>query len=138
MCFAHGAGSYIFQLMDSFAGNFPLLIIAFFECISISYVYGVRKFSDDIELMTGSRPSMYWMFCWKYLSPAAMLTILFASFYQLLTEGSRYPAWNSFKGATELKEWPHWCVVVAFCLILGAILWIPIVAVCRFNHLLKY
>lgn len=43
MCFANGAGSYIFQLMDSFAGNFPLLIIALFECLSISYIYGVRR-----------------------------------------------------------------------------------------------
>lgn len=31
LVFANGAGSYIFQLMDSFAGNYTLLIIAFFE-----------------------------------------------------------------------------------------------------------
>jgi len=131
MCFANGAGSYIFQLMDSFAGNFPLLIIALFECLSISYIYGVRRFSDDIEMMTGSRPNFYWMFCWKYLSPCAMVTILLASFYQLLTEGSSYPAWIGSKGATEGMEWPHWCIVVAFFLILSSILWIPIVAVLR-------
>jgi len=28
-------------------------------------------------------------------------------------------------------EWPHWCIVVAFFLILSSILWIPIVAVLR-------
>lgn len=43
-CFAHGAGSYIFQLMDSFAGNFPLLIVALFECIAVSYVYGIKRY----------------------------------------------------------------------------------------------
>lgn len=43
MVFAHGAGSYIFQLMDSFAGNYTLLIIAFFECIGISYIYGIKR-----------------------------------------------------------------------------------------------
>lgn len=131
MCFANGAGSYIFQLMDSFAGNFPLLIIALFECLSISYIYGVRRFSDDIEMMTGSRPGFYWMFCWKYLSPCAMVTILLASFYQLLTDGSSYPAWIAAKGATENMEWPHWCIVIAFGLILSSILWIPIVAILR-------
>ncbi|XP_067636970.1 sodium-dependent neutral amino acid transporter B(0)AT3 [Eurosta solidaginis] len=131
MSFANGAGSYIFQLMDSFAGNFPLLIIALFECLSISYIYGVRRFSDDIEMMTGSRPGLYWMICWKYLSPIAMLTILFASFYQLLTEGSSYPAWIASKGFTEQLEWPHWCIVIAFFLILSSILWIPIVAILR-------
>ncbi|XP_014103700.2 sodium-dependent neutral amino acid transporter B(0)AT3 [Bactrocera oleae] len=131
MCFANGAGSYIFQLMDSFAGNFPLLIIALFECLSISYIYGVRRFSDDIEMMTGSRPGLYWMICWKYLSPCAMITILLASFYQLLTEGSSYPAWIAAKGLTEKLEWPHWCIVIAFFLILSSILWIPIVAILR-------
>lgn len=43
MAFAHGAGSYVFVLFDSFSGNFPLLIIAFFECIGVSYVYGLKR-----------------------------------------------------------------------------------------------
>ncbi|XP_059618030.1 sodium-dependent neutral amino acid transporter B(0)AT3 isoform X2 [Phlebotomus argentipes] len=131
MVFAHGAGSYIFQLMDSFAGNFPLLIIAFFECLSVSYVYGIKRFADDIELMTGSRPGLYWMICWKYLSPLAMLTILTASFFDLALRGSSYPAWNSLKGATETFEWPHWCIAIAIFLILSSVLWIPGVAICR-------
>lgn len=43
MAFAHGAGSYVFVLFDNFSGNFPLLIIAFFECIAVSYVYGLKR-----------------------------------------------------------------------------------------------
>lgn len=132
VCFAHGAGSYIFQLMDSFAGNFPLLIIALFECLAISYVYGIKRFSDDIELMTGSRPGLYWLICWKYVSPMAMITILTASFIELMTNGSTYPAWDAVKGITESKEWPHWCIVVAIFLILVSVLWIPIVALTRY------
>ncbi|GAB0089144.1 Transporter [Sergentomyia squamirostris] len=131
LMFAHGAGSYIFQLMDSFAGNYTLLIIAFFECISVSYVYGIKRFADDIELMTGSRPGLYWMICWKYVSPIAMISILTASFFDLAIKGSSYPAWNSLKGATEPLEWPHWCIVVAILLILSSISWIPGVAICR-------
>ncbi|XP_055632628.1 sodium-dependent neutral amino acid transporter B(0)AT3 isoform X3 [Toxorhynchites rutilus septentrionalis] len=131
MCFANGAGSYIFQLMDSFAGNYTLLIIAFFECIGVSYIYGIKRFADDIELMTGSRPGLYWMLCWKYISPFAMLTILIASFMELASEGSSYPGWNALTGSTERLEWPHWCIVVAIVLILVSILWIPGVAICR-------
>lgn len=180
--FAHGAGSYIFQLMDSFAGSYSLLIIALFECIAVSYVYGIKRwatqikrqfrfdenlewfmknlmrtndsietiyslgdcsgipnkkklfsfrFADDIELMTGSRPGLYWMICWKYLSPIAMITILTASFLELAASGSSYPAWNTAKGITELKEWPHWCIVLAIFLILISVMWIPVVAVTR-------
>uniref|UniRef100_A0A6E8UYS1 Transporter n=1 Tax=Anopheles coluzzii TaxID=1518534 RepID=A0A6E8UYS1_ANOCL len=131
LCFANGAGSYIFQLMDSFAGSYTLLIIAFFECIGVSYIYGLKRFADDIELMTGSRPSLYWMLCWKYISPIAMITILVASFLELASEGSSYPGWNALTGTTDQLEWPHWCIVVAILLILVSILWIPGVAILR-------
>ncbi|XP_035779621.1 sodium-dependent neutral amino acid transporter B(0)AT3-like isoform X1 [Anopheles albimanus] len=131
MCFANGAGSYIFQLMDSFAGSYTLLIIAFFECIGVSYIYGIKRFADDIELMTGSRPGLYWMLCWKYISPIAMITILVASFLELASEGSSYPGWNALTGTTDRLEWPHWCIVVAILLILVSILWIPGVAILR-------
>lgn len=43
MAFAHGAGNYVFILFDNFSGNFPLLIIAFFEVIGVSYVYGIKR-----------------------------------------------------------------------------------------------
>ncbi|XP_055585595.1 sodium-dependent neutral amino acid transporter B(0)AT3 isoform X2 [Uranotaenia lowii] len=131
MCFANGAGSYIFQLMDSFAGSYTLLIIAFFECISVSYIYGIKRFADDIELMTGSRPGLYWMLCWKYISPIAMITILTASFVELASKGSSYPGWNMLTGTTDSLEWPHWCIVVAILLVMVSILWIPGIAICR-------
>lgn len=152
MVFANGAGSYIFQLMDSFAGvrhcscinfslflipmtshsqNYTLLIIAFFECISVSYIYGIKRFADDIELMTGKRPALYWMICWKYVSPIAMIIILTASFIDLALKGSRYPVWDAALGRTVEKEWPHWCIFAAILLVCVSILWIPGVAICR-------
>ncbi|KAK9309304.1 hypothetical protein QLX08_001041 [Tetragonisca angustula] len=131
MAFAHGAGSYVFVLFDNFSGNFPLLIIAFFECIAVSYVYGLKRFADDIELMTGNRPGLYWLICWKYLSPLAMLSILIASIVEIIVDGSGYPAWVASKGITEKHEWPVWALVLIGILILASVLWIPTVAICR-------
>ncbi|KAL3285257.1 hypothetical protein HHI36_019367 [Cryptolaemus montrouzieri] len=131
MIFAHGAGSYVFVLFDNFAGNFPLLIVAFFECIAVAYVYGLNKFADDIEMMTGSRPGLYWMICWKYLSPLAMLSILVASFVEIATKGSGYSAWIASKGETEWHQWPTWAIVLILFLILASTLWIPGVAIAR-------
>ncbi|KAK9503037.1 hypothetical protein O3M35_011690 [Rhynocoris fuscipes] len=131
MSFAHGAGNYVFVLFDSFSGNFPLLIIALCECIAVAYIYGLKRFADDIELMTGSRPGLYWLICWKYLSPLAMLLILSASLVDLAVQGSGYPAWISSRGQTEMKEWPVWAVLL-ICLLVGiAVMWIPLVAICR-------
>ncbi|XP_025602543.2 sodium-dependent neutral amino acid transporter B(0)AT3 [Athalia rosae] len=136
MSFAHGAGSYVFVLFDNFSGNFPLLIIAFFECIGVSYVYGLKRFADDIELMTGNRPGLYWLICWKYLSPLAMLSILVASFVEIAVDGSGYPAWVASKGVTERHEWPVWALVLIAVLILASVLWIPAVALCRYFGIL--
>ncbi|KAK9893054.1 hypothetical protein WA026_023353 [Henosepilachna vigintioctopunctata] len=131
MIFAHGAGSYVFVLFDNFAGNFPLLIVAFFECISVSYIYGLNRFADDIEMMTGSRPGLYWMLCWKYISPLAMLTILVASFWEIATQGSGYSAWAASKGETEWHQWPTWAIFVIVILLSVSILWIPGIAIAR-------
>ncbi|XP_017779770.1 PREDICTED: sodium-dependent neutral amino acid transporter B(0)AT3 isoform X2 [Nicrophorus vespilloides] len=129
--FAHGAGSYIFVLFDNFSGNFPLLIIALFECIAVSYVYGLKRFADDIEMMTGSRPGLYWLICWKYLSPLAMISILIASFVEIAVDGSGYDAWVASLGITERHGWPTWAIVLIIFLVCASILWIPGIAICR-------
>lgn len=137
MGFAHGAGSYVFVLFDNFSGNFPLLIIAFCECVAVSYVYGLKRFADDIEMMTGSRPGLYWMICWKYLSPLAMISILAASFIEIAVDGSWYDAWVPQKGATEKHQWPVWAILLICTLVLVSVLWIPGTALARcFGYLL--
>ncbi|XP_076325123.1 sodium-dependent neutral amino acid transporter B(0)AT1-like [Tachypleus tridentatus] len=128
MIFAHSAGNYVFTLYDDFSGNFPLLIIAFFECIGISYVYGLKRFSDDLELMIGKRPSYYWLFCWKYIAPATMLTILISSFVKIAEEGCGYEAWDRVLATPFYKEWPYWANALIAILILMAAIWIPLVA----------
>ncbi|XP_076334048.1 sodium-dependent neutral amino acid transporter B(0)AT3-like [Tachypleus tridentatus] len=131
LIFSHGGGNYVFTLYDDFSGNFPLLIVAFFECIAISYIYGVTRFSDDLELMTGKRPSYYWLFCLKYVAPITMLTILVTSFVKIAKEGSGYEAWDSESASPMHLEWPHWAHILIAVLILMAAIWIPLVAFLR-------
>lgn len=81
--------------------------------------------------MTGNRPGLYWLICWKYLSPMAMLSILIASIVEIIVDGSGYPAWVASKGITEKHEWPVWALGLIGILILASVLWIPAVAICR-------
>ncbi|EFN62066.1 Uncharacterized sodium-dependent transporter CG3252 [Camponotus floridanus] len=69
-------GQYILNLVDYFGGTFIIVFLASFEVIAISWVYGVDNFMDDIEFMIGRRPSFYWRFCWCYLTPLSLFTIL--------------------------------------------------------------
>ena len=81
--------------------------------------------------MTGSKPSLYWMICWKYISPFAMLLILTASFIQLIVNGAGYDAWISELGGTISKPWPWWAVIMIVFLIGISVFWIPIVALLK-------
>jgi len=73
------SGYYVFQIFDDFAVSLGLLFIAFFQTIAVSWVYGTDKFSNDIEYMTGKRPYLFWMICWKYISPFAIFVIFIAN-----------------------------------------------------------
>ena len=81
--------------------------------------------------MTGKRPHIYWLFCWKYVSPIAMIIILVASWVKIFTEGSTYPRWNAETGESIDTEWPGWALVLAVLLVLVSTLWIPGVAIAR-------
>lgn len=96
-----------------------------------SYMFLFSSFADDIEMMTGSRPALYWMICWKYLSPLAMLSILAASFIEIVTKGSGYDAWVPSLGITERHSWPTWALVLIFVLIFMSVIWIPVTAILR-------
>ncbi|XP_064605350.1 sodium- and chloride-dependent glycine transporter 1-like [Liolophura sinensis] len=69
-------GVYILQLMDQFIGAWSLPIVCLVEALVICYIYGGRRFLDDISVMTGKRPSLYWLICWAIFSPVIIVGIL--------------------------------------------------------------
>lgn len=69
-------GQYILNLVDYFCGTFIIVILASFEVIAISWIYGIDNFMDDVEFMCGTRPSFYWRFCWGILTPVSLFVIL--------------------------------------------------------------
>lgn len=62
-------GIYVLELVDYSVSGFPLLVVGFLECGCLCWVYGYQNFADDIEMMLGKKPSIYWQVCWKGLTP---------------------------------------------------------------------
>ncbi|KAB7505937.1 Sodium-dependent neutral amino acid transporter B(0)AT3, partial [Armadillidium nasatum] len=94
LVFCTGAGEYWLGMFDQFAGSMGLIIIAFFELVVISYVYGHKKFSDDIQKMIGERPGLYWQAMWRFISPLTVFGIVTASVVTTFMYPPTYPAWD--------------------------------------------
>ncbi|KAK8404773.1 hypothetical protein O3P69_001410 [Scylla paramamosain] len=105
-------GMYIVDLLNVFGTGNPILFIVFVEAMAVCWFYGAERFADDIERMLGTRPGMFWIVCWKYISP----TFIFALFVCSVT---------LHDGAASLGLEP-WAEVLAWCLTCSSIICIPL------------
>ncbi|WAR07900.1 SC6A3-like protein [Mya arenaria] len=72
-------GYYIFMLTDWYIATFNIVFVALLETIIISWIYGANRFSQDIEMMTGNRPSLLVRIFWSLIIPMFISTILISS-----------------------------------------------------------
>ncbi|XP_071230544.1 inactive sodium-dependent neutral amino acid transporter B(0)AT3 [Salvelinus alpinus] len=134
LIFTMGSGNYWLEVFNSYVGSVPLLIIAFFEIIAVAYIYGIGRFSDDLEFMTGHRPNIFWKGCWLVISPLMLFVVLVAYVAVQAQTHPTYPAWNpdyvNFPD-TEVLPYPDW--VFAICVLLSSVpvISIPLVAIYR-------
>ncbi|ERE79274.1 sodium- and chloride-dependent glycine transporter 2 [Cricetulus griseus] len=112
-------GIYMFQLVDTYAASYALVIIAIFELVGISYVYGLQRFCEDIEMMIGFQPNIFWKVCWAFVTPTILTFILCFSFYQWepMTYGS--------------YRYPNWSMVLGWLMLACSVIWIPIMFVIK-------
>lgn len=70
-------GQYLINLLDFYGASFVALILAIIELITVSWIYGVDRFCNDIEFMLKRKTGSYWRVCWKFITPFIMISILF-------------------------------------------------------------
>uniref|UniRef100_A0A8C1GSY9 Transporter n=1 Tax=Cyprinus carpio TaxID=7962 RepID=A0A8C1GSY9_CYPCA len=108
------SGMYMLQLVDTFAASYSLVIIAIFELIGISYIYGLQRFCEDIEMMIGFQPNKFWRICWAFVTPTILTFILALSLYQ----------WKVM--TYEDYTYPTWSMVLGWLMVICSVIWIPI------------
>ncbi|XP_071524094.1 sodium-dependent dopamine transporter-like [Panulirus ornatus] len=120
-------GMYVFHWLDNYAAGISLLCSALFEAIAVSWFYGLRRFSADIQHMLGFRPRLYWRVCWKFVAPLFILiTILIG--LQIQVSGQL-----AYHGPTHYL-YPRWAEAVGWLITASSMLMIPlwmIITVCR-------
>ncbi|XP_055853991.1 sodium-dependent neutral amino acid transporter B(0)AT3 [Episyrphus balteatus] len=135
--FCTGAGEYWLKMFDSFAGTIGLVVVALMEMISVVYIYGHARFTEDIYQMTGYRPGLYWQVTWRYIGPAIMGCILVSSVIFMVIKNPTYGAWNKELGMVEQTSYPNWVMGIALAMILAGILPMPVVFLMRSFQCLK-
>ncbi|VDL64107.1 unnamed protein product [Nippostrongylus brasiliensis] len=119
VCAVFMAGLFWLLLLAKFTITWPLVVIAFLECMAISWVYGVDNLLDNIKWMTGSYPPCYifWKILWKFICPMAYLSILCFLWLD----------WHSI--SYESYVFPYWTSLLGWSVSVFPLLFVPIVAV---------
>ncbi|XP_068744715.1 sodium-dependent dopamine transporter-like [Montipora capricornis] len=110
-------GMYVFNLFDVQSGGISLLFVGFCEAAVIGWCVGTQTLGDMIEKMIGKRPNIFFLVCWKYVSPLATLVIIIASLAQ----------WGGI--SYDKKPYPGWAEFFGWLLALSSMLMIPIFAI---------
>ncbi|XP_075398016.1 inactive sodium-dependent neutral amino acid transporter B(0)AT3 [Tenrec ecaudatus] len=138
LCFTLQSGNYWLEIFDNYTASLNLIIFAFFEVVGVVYVYGMNRFCDDIQWMTGRRPSLYWRVAWKLVSPLLLLSIFGAYLVLLVQKPLSYKAWNPQHEqfpSRQQKLYPGWVQTICVLLSFLPSLWVPAIALVQlFAH----
>ncbi|XP_003738199.2 sodium-dependent noradrenaline transporter-like [Galendromus occidentalis] len=109
-------GGYMVTWFDTYAAGISLLCSALFEALAVSWVYGLDRFSGDIQQMLGITPGFFWRGCWKFVSPLFLVIVIISAIF-----GSGPVEYNDY-------IYPPWTEAIGWAFALSSVAMIPIIA----------
>ncbi|KAF3832988.1 hypothetical protein F7725_026653, partial [Dissostichus mawsoni] len=122
-------GMFMLQLVDTYAASYSLVIIAICELLGISYLYGLQRFCEDIEMMIGFQPNRFWRICWGFVTPTILTNLMHRVQCWTLarSRGILGLSLYQWKGMTyEDYTYPTWSMVMGWLMVCCSVIWIPI------------
>jgi len=112
-------GQFVLDLMDTYGASISVMVIAIFEMVTVMWIYGVKNFCEDMNVMLGFTPNYYFKICWAVFCPLLLTGIFGAAcvFWNLPSYGSiQYPGWAHGIGITlalvSIVQIPIWFLIV--------------------------
>ncbi|XP_067121331.1 sodium- and chloride-dependent betaine transporter-like [Centruroides vittatus] len=111
------AGIYFFQVIDHYVGVLAVVILAVFESVALSWIYGTKKLSSDITEALGMKVSVYFQICWAFLSPLVLLAVVIFSIATMhkLADDSGY----AYARVGKAVGWCSFSLTLCWILIIG-------------------
>ena len=65
-------------MLDSYSAGFPIIVFAILESIGIAWIYGAKRFTNDIRTMIGDGYVDFplfkiWPLLWGCITPAVLM-----------------------------------------------------------------
>uniref|UniRef100_A0A3Q3W963 Transporter n=1 Tax=Mola mola TaxID=94237 RepID=A0A3Q3W963_MOLML len=137
--FTTTSGNYWFTIFNDYAASFSLLFIVLIEVVTVSYIYGIKRFEKDIEDMLGHRPNWYWKIMWTIISPLLLISLFIFYIVDYILGGTpTYQAWNKELGESVVMEYPVHCQVFIALLLVSSVSCVPLTALYVFYRKRKY
>ncbi|TRZ00987.1 hypothetical protein DNTS_010324 [Danionella cerebrum] len=136
LLFVQRSGNYFVTMFDDYSAGLPLTIVVILENVSVAWIYGTKRFMQDLEDMLGFRPNIIYFYLWKYVSPVCLIILISASVIEMAVSPLGYNAWVQDLAMERFQSYPPWAIVMCFALIVVAMLPLPLVFIARhFNWL---
>ncbi|XP_062395188.1 sodium- and chloride-dependent transporter XTRP3-like [Sardina pilchardus] len=131
--FTTRSGNYWFTMFNEYGATFSLLFIVLIEVITVSYVYGLKRFEKDIEDMLGHRPNWYWKIMWAVVSPVLLISLFIFYIVDYIRGGTpTYQAWDPILGKSVVMEYPWYGQAFIALLLLSSVCCVPATALYTF------
>lgn len=115
LMFVQSTGFYLLEIISG-ASSIPLLFTGLVECVGVTYVYGMDRFSKDLYQMTGKHVKSRWKICWKFISPLIIFCVIIGGMVQMIEAIAKgnftYTAWDRNQAKVKYHQYPAWGYVI--------------------------
>ncbi|KAG9353072.1 hypothetical protein JZ751_017648 [Albula glossodonta] len=137
LLFVQRSGNYFVTMFDDYSAGLPLTIVVILENISVAWIYGTKRFMQDLEDMLGFRPYRFYFYMWKYVSPLCLIVLIAATIIEMAVSPPGYNAWVQDLATERFQSYPPWALAMCFALIIVAMLPLPIIFIARQFNLIS-
>ncbi|XP_051965535.1 sodium-dependent serotonin transporter-like isoform X2 [Xyrauchen texanus] len=106
-------GAFVVKLFEEYATGPAVITVVFLEVIAVSWFYGITRFCNDVQLMLGFSPGVFWRVCWVAICPCFLLFII-GSFLAFPPEVRLFN-----------YMYPFWTTVLGYCIGVSSFICVP-------------